>query len=451
MAAPQNQMPATPNVKWAQTAANIYLTVLLANVTELDIKITNKNLVFMGTSSHTRYCCELDFYDDIVEEGSTWNILESSVHINLNKKDTTSSFWPRLLLDKSKERNHVFVDWDKYTEEDVFDISDEILNMDAFIREMEIETIAVEEMIANVEYLSIFSNTKIDELDKVFDSLFIDSELIITEDNFDPNNIALRPPKWNEIRTKRLLIKEYIYRLDGATDDIIEKNRESAVLLEDDLMAQEVVTFCRLLNLSALTSKGGIENAAMAVTLDNFDPDSPYLRPPAWNTIRLRRTIAKEMLNQQSSKEPINYEEIINMRPFRVMDEEKIMLDEVFAHGKVVSFGNPIENKKQIEKIINTRNDEQFQIMRDRAQTLADGPYTRGRADTLRERSQDIRKRSNTSAESTMNDEEREFHDILMKRVLVKEQSDREKGVDEETISNNRNQRIIEVSLDQFR
>lgn len=51
-----------------------------------------------------------------------------------------------------------------YIEEDEFDISDEILNMDALIREIEEEAVDTEEVIANVEYQSLFSDTSLNHL-----------------------------------------------------------------------------------------------------------------------------------------------------------------------------------------------------------------------------------------------------------------------------------------------
>ena len=68
--------------------------------------------------------------------------------------------------------------------------------------------------------------------------------------------MEVRPPKWNEVRSKRLLIKEYVNRLEGLTEDIIEEFRDTSVLLEDDLMVQEVLTHGRLLNINALTCQG---------------------------------------------------------------------------------------------------------------------------------------------------------------------------------------------------
>ena len=38
--------------------------------------------------------------------------------MKLNKKEKGEEFWPRLLLDKVKEKTNVKVDWDRYVDED---------------------------------------------------------------------------------------------------------------------------------------------------------------------------------------------------------------------------------------------------------------------------------------------------------------------------------------------
>lgn len=58
-----------------------------------------------------------------------WKVLPASVQMKLNKKATEDEFWPRLLLDKSKEKTNVTVDWNKWVDED--EGGDEEFNMDA--------------------------------------------------------------------------------------------------------------------------------------------------------------------------------------------------------------------------------------------------------------------------------------------------------------------------------
>jgi hypothetical protein len=61
-------------------------------------------------------------------------------------------------------------------------------------------------------------------------------------------------------------------------------------------MVQEIQTYGRLLNISALRVRGNIERAAIHVTADNFDHNDSQRRPPAWTAIRLRRVVAQEDL-----------------------------------------------------------------------------------------------------------------------------------------------------------
>jgi hypothetical protein len=68
-------------------------------------------------------------------------------------------------------------------------------------------------------------------------------------------------------------------------------------------MIKEVTTHGRLLNIEAAVSlaKPGnagkplsAEQASVAITSDNFDPNNPDKRPPGWKAIRYRRVLAKE-------------------------------------------------------------------------------------------------------------------------------------------------------------
>ena len=44
--------------------------------------------------------------------------------MKLNKKVKDEEFWPRLLLDKVKEKTNVKLDWDRYVDEDEADGKD---------------------------------------------------------------------------------------------------------------------------------------------------------------------------------------------------------------------------------------------------------------------------------------------------------------------------------------
>lgn len=48
-------------------------------------------------------------------------MLPSSVQMKINKAEKEGDFWPRLLLDKTKEKTNVTIDWNKYVDEDEAD------------------------------------------------------------------------------------------------------------------------------------------------------------------------------------------------------------------------------------------------------------------------------------------------------------------------------------------
>jgi hypothetical protein len=80
-------------------------------------------------------------------------------------------------------------------------------------------------------------------------------------------------------------------------------------------MLAEVMTFGRLLNTEALR-KGGVLQAAITVTDDNFLASDATKRPPAWQAVRLRRAVIKEdQLRREGADEVI----ILQSRTNRVL------------------------------------------------------------------------------------------------------------------------------------
>lgn len=118
----------TAPVKWAQRKDSLYITIALADVKEESVVLTNKTLTFSGTSGEKKYSLNLEFYKEIVPEGSIWKVLPSSVQMKLNKLNPVEDFWPRLLLDKAQEKTNVTIDWNKYVDEDEAEGAD--FNMD---------------------------------------------------------------------------------------------------------------------------------------------------------------------------------------------------------------------------------------------------------------------------------------------------------------------------------
>jgi cytosolic prostaglandin-E synthase len=81
-------------------------------------------LHFKGVSEGKEYAVNVEFFKAVDSSGSTYKVLPRSVQMFLKKKtdklsdDKDEEFWPRLLLDKAKEKNQVKIDWDRYVDQD---------------------------------------------------------------------------------------------------------------------------------------------------------------------------------------------------------------------------------------------------------------------------------------------------------------------------------------------
>lgn len=61
----------------------------------------------------------IDFFKKVDSEGSTFKTLPRSVQMHIMKhEEDREEFWPRLLKDKTLEKNQVKIDWDRYVDED---------------------------------------------------------------------------------------------------------------------------------------------------------------------------------------------------------------------------------------------------------------------------------------------------------------------------------------------
>ena len=91
------------------------------------------------------------------------------------------------------------------------------------------------------------------------------NSLDITPNNFDPSDVNKRPLDWGKLKLKRVLLKEFVDRLEGAgagsDNDIAgdqerkaqqDQRRASYLKDEEDEMVKEVMDHGRLLNLDTL-------------------------------------------------------------------------------------------------------------------------------------------------------------------------------------------------------
>lgn len=82
--------------------------------------MTDTELKFKGKSNDKDYEVNVEFFESVDSEGSTYKVLPRSIQMHIMKKDKDddSEFWPRLLKDKALEKNQVKIDWDRYVDED---------------------------------------------------------------------------------------------------------------------------------------------------------------------------------------------------------------------------------------------------------------------------------------------------------------------------------------------
>merc|ERR1712161_134896 len=84
-----------------------------------NIVLTDTELKFKGTSGDKKYEVNIEFLKECDSEGSTYKVLPRSVQMHILKKQKEEEeFWPRLLKDKTLEKNQVKIDWDRYVDED---------------------------------------------------------------------------------------------------------------------------------------------------------------------------------------------------------------------------------------------------------------------------------------------------------------------------------------------
>lgn len=103
----------TDGDKWRLVSHSV-----VADVKDETIVLSDQSLTFKGTSENKQYEVNLEFLNALDAEGSTYKVLPRSIQMLLKKKEASDEFWPRLLKDKTLEKNQVKIDWDRYVDED---------------------------------------------------------------------------------------------------------------------------------------------------------------------------------------------------------------------------------------------------------------------------------------------------------------------------------------------
>jgi hypothetical protein len=80
-------------------------------VKDASIILADETLTFKGRSENKEYELSIEFLNPVDSAGSTYKVLPRSVQMHVMKKskddDDSKGFWPRLLKDKTLEKNQV--------------------------------------------------------------------------------------------------------------------------------------------------------------------------------------------------------------------------------------------------------------------------------------------------------------------------------------------------------
>lgn len=108
----------------ACASALLYIILFIIDVKDETINLSDTELTFKGKSEDKDYEVNIEFFKPVDSKGSTYKVLPRSVQMvvmKATKNDTDEAdeeFWPRLLKDKTLEKNQVKIDWDRYADED---------------------------------------------------------------------------------------------------------------------------------------------------------------------------------------------------------------------------------------------------------------------------------------------------------------------------------------------
>ncbi|KAK8509838.1 hypothetical protein V6N13_093682 [Hibiscus sabdariffa] len=108
-----------PEVKWAQRADKVFITVQLSDSKDAKVNLEPEGVFsFTGTAGtgNAHYELKLDLFDKVVVEESKINIGVRSIFCILEKAEKV--WWKKLLRGDGKPPHYVKVDWDKWVDED---------------------------------------------------------------------------------------------------------------------------------------------------------------------------------------------------------------------------------------------------------------------------------------------------------------------------------------------
>lgn len=116
-----------PRVLWAQQREHVLLTIAVPDIEKVNVQFGEDSVEFQGQTKATNpkdqivYAVKIDLFDKIDGETSKYeNIGQKYWRLLLTKKDSMTSFWPRLTKDKAR-LHWLQTDFDHWKDEDESD------------------------------------------------------------------------------------------------------------------------------------------------------------------------------------------------------------------------------------------------------------------------------------------------------------------------------------------
>jgi len=168
------------------------------------------------------------------------------------------------------------------------------------------------------------------------------SNLEVNSDNFDFPNPAKRPFFWNEVRTKRVMLKEHIERINGVPEATLTEKRPTKEVDEEMTLVSEVLAYGRLLNVGE-SKPTSLTPSTLMIT--EFTFNTKDLRPNGWNEVKEKRIQLKELEDRLNGEDEAAIKE---KRTQRLIDEEEAMVDEASENGIVLLLGTRQYKRKAV-------------------------------------------------------------------------------------------------------
>ncbi|KAB2068678.1 hypothetical protein ES319_A08G048100v1 [Gossypium barbadense] len=108
-----------PEVKWAERADKVYITVLLPDSKNVKVNLEPEGVFTLSANAgadNNLYELKLDLYDKVNVEESKISIGVRNIVCVLEKAEKV--WWKKLLRGEGKAPHYIKVDWDKWVDED---------------------------------------------------------------------------------------------------------------------------------------------------------------------------------------------------------------------------------------------------------------------------------------------------------------------------------------------